>query len=275
MPHPFITPPPPSPPDWHRSVDGAPSVHHPLPRPATRHWTSTSKLAWAKERLGELLSNLPAELDPEQGSLGITTVKSITGEVSAATWGAFRGGVWTWGVDLLSIPGEVGAARRGRSRGHGPGLAEHHRRGGCCQGAGPGRKCTHPPTHLPACLSLTDTLVHMQASVTLRKGNKKLVLYDLTVTLSYEGQLAGSTKVVSKRGRDMVVVEGGTMLYLGQEGGVCSAWRCGGCQEGAPEKGERAASRGNLDRGSSALNQSEGPAAASAHIHTSLLSVCC
>ena len=73
-------------------VVDSPSVQHPPPPPSPdRHWTSTSKLAWAKERLSELLSNLPAELDPEQGSLGITTVKSITGEVSAATGGAFGG----------------------------------------------------------------------------------------------------------------------------------------------------------------------------------------
>ena len=45
------------------------------------HWTSTSKLAWSKERLGELLSDLTANVDPAVASLKITGVKAVTGEV--------------------------------------------------------------------------------------------------------------------------------------------------------------------------------------------------
>ena len=85
-------------------------------------------------------------------------------------------------------------------------------------------KCTRPPACLPFPLSPPP----LQASVTLRKGNKKLVLYDLTVTLSYEGQLAGSTKVVGRRGRgrDNVVVGArrGLLLKLTMwlSGGGCA-----------------------------------------------------
>ena len=45
------------------------------------HWTSTSKLQWAKERLGELFKNLAAEVDSDEAKLGITGVKQVTGEV--------------------------------------------------------------------------------------------------------------------------------------------------------------------------------------------------
>ena len=46
------------------------------------HWTSTSKLNWSKERLGELFLDLDAAMDSEKGSLKITGVKTVTGEVS-------------------------------------------------------------------------------------------------------------------------------------------------------------------------------------------------
>ena len=97
-------------------VVDSPSVQHPPPPPSPdRHWTSTSKLAWAKERLSELLSNLPAELDPEQGSLGITTVKSITGEVGAA-----RGEYMGHGPGACRhryLPERIGRGQGGASRG--------------------------------------------------------------------------------------------------------------------------------------------------------------
>jgi len=49
------------------------------------HWTSTSKLQWAKERLGELFKSLNADVEPDVASLSITGVKQVAGEVSKNT----------------------------------------------------------------------------------------------------------------------------------------------------------------------------------------------
>jgi activator of HSP90 ATPase len=38
--------------------------------------------------------------------------------------------------------------------------------------------------------------VNGEATITLRKGNKKLVIYDLNMSLAYEGQLSGSDQTV-------------------------------------------------------------------------------
>eukprot|EP00955_Chlamydomonas_euryale_P007792 82381-Chlamydomonas_euryale.AAC.7 len=45
------------------------------------HWEDVSKLKWSKERLGELLTGLDSGIDASQGSLRLTGVRSITGEV--------------------------------------------------------------------------------------------------------------------------------------------------------------------------------------------------
>ena len=55
------------------------------------HWTTTSKLGWAKERLGELFLDLPADLDVDKGTLKVTGVKQVTGEVKSGRDGAERG----------------------------------------------------------------------------------------------------------------------------------------------------------------------------------------
>ena len=45
------------------------------------HWQETSRLAWSRQRLAELLTGLVAELDPCKGHACITGVKDLTGEV--------------------------------------------------------------------------------------------------------------------------------------------------------------------------------------------------
>ncbi|GAX80104.1 hypothetical protein CEUSTIGMA_g7542.t1 [Chlamydomonas eustigma] len=79
------------------------------------HWTATSKMAWVKERLGDLFNGVAHHTLPDdKGVLNITGLKQVNGE----------------------------------------------------------------------------------ATITVRKGNKKLVIYDLNVSLSYEGHLSGSDKTV-------------------------------------------------------------------------------
>ena len=166
------------------------------------------------------------------------------GEVDAATGGAFRGALasrqskasprsWARPGGTGLEPGEhhrsrLGAAREGAIRGRKEALGLC-RASSTARGRWPLRICRlqNAHAHLPACHSLSPP-PPLQASVTLRKGNKKLVLYDLTVTLSYEGQLAGSTKVVGRRGRgrDNVVVGArrGLLLKLTMwlSGGGCA-----------------------------------------------------
>jgi len=52
------------------------------------HWSERSCLAWSRQRLGELLTGLPAELDPSLGHARVTGVKELTGEARPARAGA-------------------------------------------------------------------------------------------------------------------------------------------------------------------------------------------
>ena len=44
------------------------------------HWQETSRLAWSRQRLADLLTGLAAELDPSLGHARVTGVKHLTGE---------------------------------------------------------------------------------------------------------------------------------------------------------------------------------------------------
>lgn len=48
------------------------------------HWQETSRLAWSRQRLADLLTGLAAELDPSLGHARVTGVKDLTGEARAA-----------------------------------------------------------------------------------------------------------------------------------------------------------------------------------------------
>ena len=48
------------------------------------HWQETSRLAWSRQRLAELLTGLAAELEPSLGHARVTGVKDLTGEARAA-----------------------------------------------------------------------------------------------------------------------------------------------------------------------------------------------
>ena len=48
------------------------------------HWQETSRLAWSRQRLADLLTGLAAELDPSLGHARVTGVKDLTGEARTA-----------------------------------------------------------------------------------------------------------------------------------------------------------------------------------------------
>ncbi len=103
------------------------------------HWEECSKLQWSKNRLGELLPNTMAAVTPEVGTVRITGIKAVTGEV---------------GKEFI-------------------------------------RRYFKTNDMFP-----THWLHFLQASISKRKGNKKLALFDLTVIMIWEGQAAGSNTLV-------------------------------------------------------------------------------
>ena len=117
-------------------------------------------MAWARGKLQSLLQSVEASVNPEKGSAKVVGMKELTGDVRRAN-NTCR--TRSESIDVvLKEPWELSFLR------------QH--------------------IHLMKTLTVVQS---MQAYLTRRKGNKTLIVYDLELTLQWQGRLAGEENDVS------------------------------------------------------------------------------
>jgi len=136
-----------------------------------RHWTERSILKEVRERVAELFSNQAIDMQGLPGRFSIKECRSTTGDVSVGAVlcvGHQMAPLKTAARYILYCP----SPSMFLTISH-PHHCGHH----------------HPPSHHHKHAPLSHQ--RMQAFTTMRKGNKRLVVFDLKITLAWEGQLAG------------------------------------------------------------------------------------
>ena len=120
-------------------------------------------MAWARGRLQSLIQNVDASISLEKGTAKVVGMKELTGDVRLALTNACK--------TILDLRNLILEDLWGLS---------------------------YLRQQLNFLNAFTFTIVFpMQAYLTRRKGNKTLIVYDLELTLQWQGRLAGEESDVS------------------------------------------------------------------------------
>ncbi len=181
------------------SLTGRPPQSRPLHEllighPAGWHWEEKNQLGWSKQKLEELLVGLLVDMSAVQGNAKVTALKDLKGEVRLGPafvlvmHGTAYHTQYTYcnTVRFLAEPPRPHAEVLCMKDYHASGLAA------CpftCRVLALHSK-QHELWHLHSRCGLSDECITMwglQALLTTRKGKKRFAMYDLTVTLTWQG----------------------------------------------------------------------------------------